>query len=127
MQCRGQSACTGWGFAVAGGETAILAPGMGAGDEALGVGWVSGGHTGGCSGVGAGTQMLSDLSGGSSAITWYYNSEEVMLKLKTGRILSVRGRESCSKCLGCLGPVRVDLRQTSQCPGQMVRGLLTLQ
>lgn len=127
MQCRGQSACTGWGFAVAGGETAILAPGVGAGDEALGVGWVSGGHTGGCSGVGAGTQMLSDLSGGSSAITWYYNSEEVMLKLKTGRILSVRGRESCSKCPGCLGPVRVDLRQTSQCPGQMVHGLLTLQ
>ena len=57
--------------------------------------------------------MLSDLSGGSSAITWFYHSEEVMLKLKTGHILSVRGRESCSKCPGCLGPVRVDLRHPS--------------
>lgn len=36
-------------------ETASLAPGVGAGDKALGVGWVSGGHTGGSSGVGAGT------------------------------------------------------------------------
>lgn len=82
-----------------------------------------------CGGGGvAGTQLLFDVSGVSGVIAWCCHLEEVTLKLKTlQHLLSVRGRENCSKHSGRPGPMCVDFRRPSWCLRQIARGFLTLQ